>query len=82
MSFQLGSKHICELGDLIAEQLFKNGLTNYFELTLHVNQEQFKKIDEDFFYRNRKDKKEEFIPSDKQIIIKLNSGMINIIKEE
>ena len=39
------------------------------DLTIYLNDEEFGKVDEDLFYRNRKDENEEFIPSEGEIDI-------------
>lgn len=81
MEFRLGTRNIYELGQFIRERLLEDGVTMQSELTINVNKEQFKKIDEDLFYRNKKDDNEAFIPSEGEIIIDFD-GIRIVIKEK
>ena len=47
-------------------------------MTIYVNEDEFKKVDEDLFYRNRKGEEEEFIPSDGEIDINFEGVKILI----
>jgi len=77
MEFKFGSMSIVELGDIISEKLAEDGVTEKAELTVYVNDDEFKKIDEDLFYRTRKDENTEFIPSEGKI--EVNFEGVNII---
>lgn len=72
MDFKLGTMSIFELGQFISSKLKENGVTIQSELTVYVTSEEFKKVDEDLYYRNRKDESQEFIPSEGEIDINLN----------
>ena len=77
MEFKFGSVGIVELGDIISEKLAEDGVTEKAELTVYVNNDEFKKIDEDLFYRTRKDESIEFVPSEGEI--EVNFEGVNII---
>jgi hypothetical protein len=77
MDFKFGSISIIELGNIIEEKLKEDGVTEKAELTVYVNNDEFKKIDEDLFYRTRKDENTEFIPSEGEI--EVNFEGVNII---
>lgn len=77
MEFKFGTLSILELGSIISERLNDDGVTNQAELYIYVSEEDFKRIDEDLFLRNRKDEDEKFIPSEGEIIA--NVGMVKVI---
>ena len=72
---------IFELGQFISSKLKEDGITIQSELTVYVTSEEFKKIDEDLYYRNRKDESQEFIPSEGEIDISFELVKI-IVKEK
>ena len=80
MGFKFGTMSIFELGQFIASKLKEDGVTMQSELTVYVTSEEFKKIDEDLYYRNRKDESQEFIPSEGEIDI--NFELVKIIVKE
>jgi hypothetical protein len=80
MAFKLGTMSIFELGQFISSKLKEDGVTIQSELTVYVTSEEFKKIDEDLYYRNRKDESQEFIPSEGEIDI--NFELVKIIVKE
>ena len=71
---------IMELGQFISSKLKEDGVTMQSELTVYVTSEEFKKVDEDLYYRNRKDESQEFIPSEGEIDI--NFELVKIIIKE
>jgi hypothetical protein len=81
--FNFSAYNIYEIGESISNELSKDGVNIDNKLTIKVNQENFKKIDEDLFYRLNPDKDErgEFIPSDSMIEIKFENLSIVIEKE-
>jgi len=81
MEFKFGTVSIFELGQLISAKLKDDGITQQSELYIYVNKEQFKKVDEDLFYRNKKSDNQEFIPSEGEIDINFE-GVKVIIKEK
>jgi hypothetical protein len=80
MEFKFGTMSIFELGQYISSKLKEDGITIQSELSVYVTSEEFKKIDEDLYYRNRKDESQEFIPSDGEIVI--NFELVKIIVKE
>ncbi len=82
MEFNFGTNNIVELGTLITNDLKRYGIKEKAELTIYLGKEEFKKVDEDLFYRNRKDENEEFIPSDGETIINFEGVKILIIEKE
>lgn len=80
MGFKFGTMSIFELGQFISSKLKEDGVTIQSILTVYVTSEEFKKIDEDLYYRNRKDESQEFIPSEGEIDI--NFELIKIIVKE
>ena len=81
MEFKFGSMSIVELGDIISEKLAEDGVTEKSELIVYVNNDEFKKIDEDLFYRTRKDENTEFVPSEGEIDVNFE-GVNIIIKQK
>jgi hypothetical protein len=80
MEFKLGTMSIFELGQFISSKLKEDGVTIQSILTVYVTSEEFKKVDEDLYYRNRKDESQEFIPSEGEIDI--NFELVKIIVKE
>lgn len=81
MEFKFGTMSIFELGQLISAKLKDDGITQQSELYIYVDKEQFKKVDEDLFYRNKKSDNQEFIPSEGEVDINFE-GVKVIIKEK
>lgn len=81
MEFKFGTVSIFELGQLISAKLKDDGITQQSKLYIYVDKEQFKKVDEDLFYRNKKSDNQEFIPSEGEIDINFE-GVKVIIKEK
>lgn len=80
MEFKFGTMSIFELGQFISSKLKEDGVMAQSELTVYVTSEEFKKVDEDLYYRNRKDESQEFIPSEGEIDI--NFELVKIIVKE
>jgi hypothetical protein len=80
MEFKFGTMSIFELGQFISSKLKEDGVTIQSILTVYVTSEEFKKVDEDLYYRNRKDESQEFIPSEGEIDI--NFELVKIIIRE
>lgn len=78
MAFKLGTSSIYELGKLVSDKLEKDGVTTPCELTIYVSNEEFKKVDEDLYYRNKTDDSQEFIPSEGEIIVKIDNVQVLI----
>ena len=80
--FKFGTMSIFELGNMVSSKLKEDGITQQSKLYIYLNKEEFKKVDEDLFYRNRKDEKDEFIPSEGEIDINFNGVKIVIMEKE
>lgn len=76
----LDTYKIAELGDMIDKKLHDYKVTENNTLIICVSDEMFRKIDEDLFYRQRKDDKEQFTPSTDEILISFNCLTIKIAK--
>lgn len=81
MNFKFGTLSIFEVGQMISEKLKDDGVTNQSELYVYLNEDEFKKVDEDLFLRNRKSSDDEFIPSEGEINIIIDLVKI-IIKQK
>ena len=80
--FKFGTMSIFELGNMVSSKLKEDGITQQSKLYIYLDKEEFKKVDEDLFYRNRKDEKDEFIPSEGEIDINFNGVKIVIMEKE
>lgn len=80
--FKFGTMSIFELGNMVSSKLKEDGVVHQSKLYIYLDKEEFKKVDEDLFYRNRKDEKDEFIPSEGEIDINFNGVKIVIIEKE
>lgn len=78
MEFKFGTMSISELGQFISDKLHDDGVKERAVLTVYVNTDEFKKVDEDLYYRNRTDEKQEFVPSDGEIIVNFDNVKILI----
>lgn len=81
MEFKFGTMSISELGQFISNKLYNDGVKKQAVLTVYVNNEEFKKVDEDLYYRNKTDENQEFVPSDGEIIVNFDNVKI-LIKSE
>ena len=79
--FNLSSLSIFSIGDVLSETLREYGVREKADLTIYVSKEEFKLVDEDLFYRNRKDESEEFVPSEGEIDITFE-GVNMVIKQK
>ena len=80
MEFKFGAISIFEIGKTISDKLKEDGISDKAELIVYVDKNEFKKIDEDLYYRNRVDETDEFIPSEGEIDI--NFELVKIIVKE
>ena len=79
--FNLSSMSIFSLGSVLSETLAEYGVREKADLTIYLNEEEFSKVDEDLFYRNRKDENEEFVASEGEIDITFEGANIIIKKK-
>jgi len=74
--FKFGAISISELGNLLSDKLNENGIEEIAELNIYLNKDEFKRVDEDLFYRMREDDKQEFIPSEGEIMVNFDKVKI------
>ena len=77
----LGTRKIIEIGEGVSEVLSNQGITEQATLGIELDDEAFSKLDEDLFYRNRKDETEEYVKSDKEIDVEFDLVKITIRKK-
>lgn len=75
--FKFGTLAIYEIGGFVSNKIREGNTSGDVDLTINVNDEEFKLIDEDLFYRLREDETQEFVPSDG--IINVNFDNVKII---
>ncbi len=82
-SFTLDTMAIAEIGYATANALREKGVL-FSELRIPLNEEKFRKVDEDLFYRNKNmnGSKEEFIPSDDEIRVEIDGLAIIFEKRD
>jgi hypothetical protein len=76
--FNLSSMSIFSIGSVLSETLADYGVKEKADLVIYLNEEEFKKVDEDLFYRNREDESEKFVPSEGEIDITFEGANIII----
>ena len=81
MEFKFGTMSIFELGQMVSSKLREDGITQKSELCVYLNEEEFKKVDEDLFYRTKRGDREDFIPSEGEIDINFE-GVKIIVKQK
>ena len=80
MELKLTSYNIADFGSTLSDKLYELGITDS-TLVINLPSKEFKKVDEDLFYRNRQSDDEEYIPSDNDIDISFNNVKIIINKK-
>ncbi len=83
MEFKLGTANIMELGNLISDKLKEYGIFGKSykpTLSITLDKDKFYKVDEDLYYRinEQTSEKDEYIPSDGEIIIGFDNLEIKI----
>ena len=81
IEFKFGTLSIFELGNMISQKLKEDGITEKAKLYVYLNDNEFKKVDEDLYYRNKSDDSEKFMPSEEEIDVSLD-GINVIIKKK
>lgn len=76
--FNLGASSLIEIGATVGELLVKNGIKDKATLEIKVSDEDFKKTDEDLFYRNG-GKAEDYVPSIGKLIVNFKNLKINVV---
>lgn len=77
-AYKFGLDSIMRIGNTLEKELHESGITEKAELKIIVNEEFFKKTDEDLFYRLGKE--EEYTPSDNEIDVNFNLVNMKIKK--
>jgi len=77
-NFSFGTANIYELCEEIVKRLNKDGITNDVTLTIPLDKDRFKKVDEDLFYRMRENEDEKFIPSEGEINVRVENVVLII----
>ena len=83
MEIRFNSDELIELGKQIESKIVEWGLEKDKQtLELIIPKEIFKKLDEDLYYRQNADKKEEYVPSDNKLMLSFDYLNINVKSEE
>lgn len=83
MEIRFNSDELIELGKDIESKIVEWGLEKDKQtLELVIPKEIFKKLDEDLYYRQNADKKEEYVPSDNKLMLSFDYLNINVKSEE
>lgn len=78
----INSKDLSNIGTYLSDKMAEYKIGNKAELIINVDEESFKKIDEDLFYRNNESGKDEFTPSFSTITVKFPFADILIKKSQ
>lgn len=79
--FKFGAISISEIGNAISKKLIDDNVDGIAELSIELGSDEFKRVDEDLYYRMRDNENEEFIPSEGEIIVNFDKLKV-IIKEK
>ena len=82
----INAEKIFKIGEEVSDVLKENKVLNRTLLTIYGDEEWFKKIDEDIFYKLKNrgviDKEKEFIPSEDEILLEFENLNFEIKKEK
>jgi hypothetical protein len=78
--FKLTSYTLFDIGAILDKRLHDAGVKQESVLEIYLDDERFKKMDEDLFYRNNP-KEDKFIPSDNEIVVNFVNLKVRIIKK-
>lgn len=78
--FKLGTVSIMEIGEFLSKKLVQDGVDNNAELKIYLNEDEFKRVDEDLFYRMRENEEKEFEPSENEIMVNFDKVKVEIFK--
>ena len=79
--FKFGTLSIYQIGEFVSKRMMEDNLDGNAELTITMDEDKFKLIDEDLFYRMRTSEEQEFVPSEGEIIVNFDNLKI-ILKEK
>ena len=82
MEFKFGTMSIFDIGQMVSSKLMEDGVQHQAKLYIYLDNEEFRKVDEDLFYRHRKNIEDEFIPSEGEININFDMVKMIIRKKE
>ena len=80
MDFTLNTNTLFEIGANVSKNLISHGVTATSVMTIPLGKEEFEKLDEDLFLRNKKSDDEEFQPSEGSIELFFEQLVIKIEK--
>lgn len=76
---KLNANKIFELAEYVSKFLHDNGIDGNKELKIEVTKDELTKIDEDLYYRNKPDDKDEFEPSDKEVVVNYHNLVLRFV---
>ena len=79
--FKFGAISISEIGSFISKKLMDDNVNGVAELNIELNGDEFKRVDEDLYYRMRENEDEKFEPSEGEIIINFDKVKITITQK-
>ena len=77
-NFKFSTLSIIELGSQIWRKLADDGVEGGADVTIHLPSEDFKRLDEDLYLRNRKSEEDVFEPSEGEINVNIGVVRFNI----
>lgn len=77
----LTSVNIYELAVTMIDKLREYSFYDEATITLPVDADTFKKVDEDLYYRNFPDG-DDFVPSDREINVQVENVLVKLVKKE
>lgn len=80
--FKFGAISISEIGNFISKKLTDDNVDGVAELSIELGKDEFKRLDEDLYYRMRENEDEEFIPSEGEIIINFDKLKVMVKEKE
>ena len=80
MYLTLNTNSFFEIGAKVSKNLISHGVTTKSVMTITIGKEEFEKLDEDLFLRNKKSDDEEFKPSEGSIELFFEQLVIKIEK--
>lgn len=78
---KLNSFEIFSIGEKLDDKLHDDGVKEKSVLTISVSKDELRKIDEDLYYRNNENNKDEYKPTEGEILVNFKNLLI-IIKEK
>lgn len=79
--FKFGAVSMFELGDTIRKRLIEDGVESEATLIVKVPKDKFLKVDEDLFYRTKKDG-DVYVPSEDEIVARFSDNLRIVIQIE